>query len=335
MGFREVIRDARALEPGEPGRTQPLERVSSLISYEKQASAIAGLLIPASRPEHEEARKTFKYVVTELLRNVLQHSKDGLGGVLAAQVMEPFGGTPSVQVAVCDAGVGIPAALQASHPTYIDPEAALDKALHPHISGTFREGLTGSAYNAGMGLFFISEMAKLTEGRLLIATRGAGMVLTGDPELEEMQKKIRLLSGFPGTLVAFELPLSHVADHDSLIETIRKRAEERTPKRNTVRFLVFGPPPEGVPTFLVHHIAENAVAAERLSRETLVPTIFERNSVALDFRDLSIATQSFIHSLLYEPLRLAWALRIPVYAVETAPAVRSALELVENYALGG
>jgi len=47
------------------------------------------------------------------------------------------------------------------------------RALEPHGSGAFPEGETGSGENAGMGLFFISEMAKATDGRMLLAARGA------------------------------------------------------------------------------------------------------------------------------------------------------------------
>ncbi len=36
----------------------------------------------------------------------------------------------------------------------------MTKALEPHVSGTFAEGHTGSKYNAGMGLFFISDRAR-------------------------------------------------------------------------------------------------------------------------------------------------------------------------------
>jgi hypothetical protein len=51
--------------------------------------------------------------------------------------------------------------------------------------------------------------------------------------------------------------------------------------------------------------------------------------------NIPILTQSFLHALLYEPLRVAWALKTEIYVVNTRPAVRSNLELLQNYALGG
>jgi hypothetical protein len=34
-------------------------------------------------------------------------------------------------------------------------------------------------------------------------------------------------------------------------------------------------------------------------------------------------------------VRLAWAKKAPIWVVNTTPAVRAQLELVENYSLGG
>ena len=102
-----------------------------------------------------------KYVIVELLRNVIQHSMDRLGGVVAAQRMDDQD-PRALQVAVADAGVGIFEAMHEKHPSLRDHREALEKALWPRISGTFEEGLTGSQQNAGYCI------------RLL---------LTGDPEI--------------------------------------------------------------------------------------------------------------------------------------------------------
>ena len=55
----------------------------------------------------------------------------------------------------------------------------------------------------------------------------------------------------------------------------------------------------------------------------------------LDFRGMRFCTQSYLHALLFEALRLAWAKRVPIYVANVEPAVRSGLELLEDYALGG
>lgn len=340
VGMTDVIVGIPHAEQGERGRTHKLTRVTDPAGVEDQARAIAHLMLPDDA--NEEVRKTIQYVLIELFRNVLQHSADPLGGVVGAQLMTTTdsGYAESVvQVAVADCGVGIPAALAQLHPGLDGPRAALAKALEPHISGTFVEGRTGSRYNAGMGLFFISEMAKLTAGRLVIATREAALYLEGDPEFIRQEHAIRFIqpegTGFPGTLVAFELPLNNVEEHDALIQTIRAKAEERIPPRDVLRVLLYETPPTGINPVLVRFIAEDAVAAEKLSRERFVPAIFGGKPIALDFRGMDICTQSFLHALLYRPIRHSWADRVPIYVLNAAPAVLAGLQLVESYALSG
>jgi hypothetical protein len=57
--------------------------------------------------------------------------------------------------------------------------------------------------------------------------------------------------------------------------------------------------------------------------------------MALDFTGLELCTQSWLHPLMYEPVRLAWALRVPIHVIGAQPAVREGLRFLETYALGG
>ncbi|WP_414640927.1 ATP-binding protein [Archangium sp.] len=274
----------------------------------------------------------------ELLRNVVQHSHAPKGGVVHAELWNEESGRPMLQLAVADAGIGIPASLRTLHPNLSDAEAALEKSLWPHISGTFEEGLTGTQQNAGMGLFFIAEMAKLTGGTLLIATRGATLLLSGWVD-EEGNHALRFIEprgvGFPGTLVVFELPVGGVVDYPALIETIKERAKARTPQRAVHRWVRFDPAPPEATVFEIQKQAENTPAAIQLAQNEITPRILRREPIVLDFSGLRILTQSYLHSLLFEPLRLAWALRTPIHVRNVEPAVRSNLELLENYALAG
>lgn len=339
IGFSDAVENRVSTIPGEAGRTYKIRRVTRIDEIERAAREIAELIIPGD--ENEESQKTIRYVLVELLRNAVQHSDDPKGGVVAAQLMrEGSSGyaRPAVQVAIADAGIGLLAALNQSYPELSDPEAALIKALEPHVSGKFGPGRTGTAYNAGMGLFFIAEMAKLTAGRLLIASRGAALSLSGD--LEGYAKhRLSVVEprglGFPGTLVAFELPLGEPADHDGLIEVIRAKAAERTPLRDTTPWVRFDAKPDGTASFLVSQVIEDVTAAARLSRESLQPSLFRREPVALDFRNVSVCTQSFLHALLYETIRISWAVQTPVFIENAAPGVIAGVRLVDNYARGG
>ena len=329
IGFAEVIEGRQSASPGEAGRTVKLRRIERSDQIEKAAREIAALLLPG---HDEESRHALKYVIVELLRNVVQHSCDEQGGVVAAQLMneQQRYDRPTIQIAVADCGVGIPAALIPRHPRLADAREALEKSLWPHFSGAFDEGLTGSSENAGMGLFIISEMAKLTDGRLLIATRGATLTLHGhSPQFLEPGL------GFPGTLVGFELPVDGVIDFNSLLDVIKQRARERTPKRSTNRWLLYDPPAPGVVRFSLNIAAEDTAAAQAFVKTYLEPRLLEKKSFALDFRALDVCTQSYLHALLFDMLRLAWARRVPIYIENASPAVRSGLEMLENYALSG
>lgn len=338
VGLQEVVDGSSTGGAAEPGRTVKLQRVTRFEEIESVAHDIAQLMLPST--EADETRKSIYLVLVELMRNVVQHSQDRRGGVVAAQLMDAAQhyDRPAIQVAVGDAGIGILDALKGMHPELTSAKAAVEKALRPHISGTFEEGLSGSSQNAGMGLFFISEMAKLTAGRLLLATRSAAYLLQGDIEGQEQHKAVFLSpegNGFPGTLVAFEFPLGEAPDHAALRDRINERAKKYTPRREKHRWLSYQPPPEGTPAYLVSAVAENTAAAERFAREEFEPRLVKRDAIALDFRNVEVCTQSFLHSLLFEPLRLAWARRAHIHVLNAGPAIRSALELLEDYALGG
>lgn len=337
IGLDDVVTGRESPNQGEAGRTAKLRRIERLEPIERTAREIAELMIPES--DDDDSQRTIRYVLVELMRNAVQHSADPKGGVVAAQIMRAgYAGYPKpvLQVAVADAGVGIAAALQATYPEITEAEAAVVKALEPHVSGAFERGRTGSAHNAGMGLFFISEMAKLTGGRLLIATRGATLWLRGDlDEVSSHRMDFLPPLSYPGTLVAFELPVGEPADHDGLIGVIRERARERTPARDTSLWVRFEAPPPGVHPFLVSFVSEDVEKAAEVSRTQLQPALFAKRPVALDFRNVSVCTQSFLHALLYEAIRLSWALQTPIYIEHARPGVVEGIKLVDNYARGG
>jgi hypothetical protein len=321
----------------EPTRTVRLTRVRKASEIEPTARRMASLVI--TDEGSEDMRRTVQYVLVELLRNVLQHSGDELGAVVAAQGMgvAQHRTRPMIQLAVADAGIGIPRSLYRAHPHLADYRQALERALLPHISGTFEEGLTGSFENAGLGLYMISEMARQTGGRLLIATTGASLVLqssvVGEPGTPRFLQPHG--TGFPGTLVAFEIPTDAVQDYWALNRAILDKARERTPRRVADRWLTFAPAPESAERIILAPARENTPAASELGRTRIRPALLEGRAIELDFADLDLCTQSWLHALLFEPVRLAWAMRVPIHIVNADPAVREGVRFLEAYALGG
>lgn len=180
-------------------------------------------------------------------------------------------------------------------------------------------------------------MARQTGGRLLIATTGAALVVQGGSG--DTPGSPRFLqppgTGFPGTLVSFEIPTDAVQDYHALMNRILNKAGERTPKRVSDRWLSFDAAPEGAEIVCLADARENTVAALELGRSVVRPLLLQGRAVALDFQGIDLCTQSWLHALLFEPIRLAWALRVPIHIVNADPAVREGLRFLEAYALGG
>jgi hypothetical protein len=342
VGFDALVTGKRPFVPRDAERTVPLRRVRRYSEIESTADEMSHLIVPSGTPDLQhaagEVRRSVKYVLVELLRNVIQHSEDPLGGVAAAQLMDrgPYVQRPKIQVAVADSGIGIPAHLRRMHEGLDDARTALERALWPHISGAFPAGLTGTLDNAGLGLFFIAETAKRSQGRLLVASRGAALVLAPRDDQRVVPRFLQPSAiGFPGTLVAFEVALDAVRDYAEMHRAIIDAARDRTPARVIHRWVRFELPPGTIERIRVADLHENTAEAAKLSRERISPAIVARRGFVLDFSSIEICTQSFLHALLYEALRLAWALRTPIYAVHAEGPVRSGIEFLESYALAG
>ena len=336
IGFVDVQRGRPSASRGEPGRTFKIVRIQQQAQVDALAREVAQLVVPDE--ESDEAKRTVTFVVTELLRNIVQHAHDPLGGVVAAQRMHAGRGGYAkevVQVVVADTGVGILEALRQSHPELVDTQSAIMKAMLPHISGTFRQGFTGSKYNAGMGLYMLTEIAKSTGGRMLIASRGDALTVQGDLENESKPRIDWVGCGYPGTLVAFELVLDNIADHAGLIAHISAKARDRSPVRTSTPSLRFETPPPGTKGFPVYPFREDVEHAAELAQSKLLPLLLQREPVELDFRHITLCTQSFAHALLFEAVRVSWALKVPIFITNAAPAVRTVIELVDHYAQGG
>lgn len=118
-------------------------------------------------------------------------------------------------------------------------------------------------------------------------------------------------------------------------KAIFREAEERTPKRASGRWLSFAPGPPGAVQIPVFDAREDTLAASALSVDEIAPRIVRKSAVELDFGGMDLCTQSWLHALLFEPVRLAWALRVPIHVVRARPAVQEGLRFLESYALGG
>jgi signal transduction histidine kinase len=289
--------------------------------------------VTGEREDQRSSQLTLQYVMAELFRNVIQHSEEELGAVTGAQLNDKGRdeGEPKYQVVVADNGRGIRASLQDQHWDLDTDEVALERALWPHFSRAFPFGRTGGERNAGLGLFYVSELAKALGGRMLLASGAASVFI--DSKSAERQTFFSV--GYPGTLVAFEVPAKAPRDFGDVFEEIGKLADQRTPRRLVQERLRYEPAPQGAATFVVSLFLENNDEAARLAASELIPRLVRKEAVALDFVNVRLCTQSFAHALLYEPLRISWATRTPIHVLNAQPVVRSALQHVEMYSQSG
>ncbi len=204
------------------GRFVPLVRVTNSQELARVITDIVPLL-HLTPPQAEP----IKYVLSELVRNVMEHACARDGAIVCAQYYEK---SMTIRIGIVDAGVGIKATIDASHATGSDLEA-IKLALTPGITGTTRK-VGGTEYNAGAGLFFIKSIAKVSRDFFLIYSGNAMYkLLKGGRN----KKKVRLYSDpfkdrhslsddlpyWQGTAVGIDIALEATREFSHLLDTLR------------------------------------------------------------------------------------------------------------------
>jgi len=81
---------------------------------------------------------------------------------------------------------------------------------------------------------------------------------------------------------------------------------------------------------------EDKDAAKKLRTDIIMPALLANKSVIINFRGVTSSTQSFVHALVGEPLQtMGEAVLSRLEFRSCAPQVRSLVELVVDYSLGG
>lgn len=167
-----------------------------------------------------------KYVVSELVRNVIEHSGSSKGAFVAAQYYKK---TNTIRIGIVDVGIGIKKSINHSHraDTHTD---SIVLALTPGITGTTpNEG--GTDYNAGAGLFFSKSIAKINQDLFVIYSGNSLYKL-----LKEKRVPVQLYSSpledrhtidedvpiWPGTVVGIDMKLDENRAFTELLDSIRE-----------------------------------------------------------------------------------------------------------------
>lgn len=182
-----------------------------------------------------------RYVISELVRNVIEHAKSPIGALVAAQY---YADSNTIRIGIADAGVGIKHTINKSHTakSHLD---AIRLALTPGITGTTsREG--GTETNAGAGLFFIKSIAKVNRGFFMMYSGDALYKL-----LKEPLKKSKKLFADPfrdkhsveeqlpvwrGTVVGVDISLDDTQEFSDLLDLIRDVYSQTVRERKREKF---------------------------------------------------------------------------------------------------
>jgi anti-sigma regulatory factor (Ser/Thr protein kinase) len=208
-------------EHEESGRFIPLSEVRS----GHQLSEFLVDMVPLLHATPEQAA-SIKYVVSELVRNVLEHANSPVGAVVCAQY---FRGTRRLAIGVADTGVGILASMRRAHGV-ADATQAIRLALRPGVTGT-TAAFGGTEYNAGAGLFFVKGIANASRNFFVIysgdamfklrKTRaGQAPTLQPDPEYDTATWRAELPI-WPGTAVGIDLSIEETIEFGDLLAQVR------------------------------------------------------------------------------------------------------------------
>lgn len=237
MGLFRLLRiksGIRITEHEPAGRFIPLTQITN----SKELTEFITDMIPLLHLEPKQA-EPIKHIVSELTRNVLEHSQSDYGAVLSAQYYKK---SNTIRIGIADIGVGIKKTINMSHnaPTHLE---AIRLALIPGITGTTRrEG--GTELNAGAGLFFIKSIAKVNRDFFIIYSGNAmykllkskkGHKLYADP-FKDRHSKGEDFPSWKGTVVGIDISLDTTKKFSILLDLIRDTYVETVRERKKARY---------------------------------------------------------------------------------------------------
>lgn len=209
------------------GRFIPLQ----IIRDSRELDRFIRDMIPLLHKEPEEVAP-IKYVITELVRNVLEHAHSEIGAVVCAQY---YADSNTIRIGVTDVGIGIKESISQSYNPKTDLEA-ISLALTPGITGTTRR-IGGTEDNAGAGLFFTKSLAKVNRDFFMIYSGSAMYKLLKNPKNERIKLVDKPLSDhcsygekypyWQGTVVAIDLCLNEHAEFEKVLVMIRDFYKKR------------------------------------------------------------------------------------------------------------
>lgn len=225
------------------GRFVPISVVRVEDELDRAIKNIVPMLHLSGYPEQA---KTLMYIIYEIARNVIEHAESKYGGVICAQY---YPDKNKIRVGIADYGLGIRTTIKRSHHAETHLEA-IGLALRPGITGTTNKP-TGTAQNAGAGLFFTKSIARINEDYFwiysgdtaykLLPKQKERMTIPADPFIDRHS----VSTGLPywkGTAVGIDITLDQTVQFQLLLDYLGKILDEAVRERKRERKLPFKEP---------------------------------------------------------------------------------------------
>jgi hypothetical protein len=236
--------DREIVEHEQAGRFLPITQVTN---HQRLTSVIGDISALLHMDNEPDGLAAVQYCVSELIRNVLEHSGSAEGAFVCAHrytKKKPH----RVTIAVADCGQGVAAHLGQVHPDALQNDSvALGLAMRPGITGA-RPGIYGTPDNAGAGLFITRSIAKGTGGYFLMYSGHAAyrlrrtknprrqISLYVDPYDEPRHDRWQFNSCWQGTVVVVEIRTEKIADFQGFFQWIRKNMPKRVATGRRIKF---------------------------------------------------------------------------------------------------
>jgi len=251
-----------------------------------------------------EYQKTLRYVLSELLYNVLEHGKTDFywkshrfptPSILQYTKYEKIN---ELHFIIADIGVGVKKHLEQTYPGLASDEEALRLAIQPEISGTFgRQDPYSNRNNAGMGLFLSSNIVRrLRADMYIVSGNGVLHISPTDTTSKTME------TSWPGTfaLITVRLDRGNEFALDAMMSEFRDQAKSEVKARNSAN-------EESRHYLSIYNYfgrnADDKQAAITYRDRHLLPAVEKSKSIVIDFKDVNTSTHSFLNALLASPIR--------------------------------
>lgn len=239
--FLKIESNIKIIEHEPTGRFIPLTQIENYESLTKFLTDMIPLL-------HLEAKQaeSIRYIISELVGNVLEHSGSPDNAILSAQY---YSKSNTIRIGIADTGFGIKKTINMSYAAENDLEA-IKLALTPGITGTTKkEG--GTEKNAGAGLFFIKSIATVNRDYFMIYSGKAmykllkaktkSISLRANPFDDKCSKR-NDLPFWQGTIVGIDISLNATKEFSDLLDSIRDTyrktiIEKREAKYKKAKFI--------------------------------------------------------------------------------------------------